>query len=89
MMQFIKNHMKKFRNADFWIAESLVREEKKQNMQQVVFSELTPVQQTPVFQTKTVFTRADTGHNNEEANKIQALYRELEDVIRMPRLSFT
>lgn len=90
MMNVFKKH-NKFQQAQLWIEQAQVREDKKQAIQPVVSSQEIVQDQQSIFvqQTNTVFTKEDRGHDEQETQKIQTIYKELEDVIRFPVISFT
>ena len=89
MFTFIKNYNKKFKDANNWIALSLIREEQKQALQAVVQPQegIQIVPQTMTTE-QVVFTRDDMGHNQEEAHQIEQIYTELDKVPFSPVLAF-
>jgi hypothetical protein len=90
MIRTIKKYLKKYHEADLWLELAYVREEKKQAL------ETTTEVQTgfeltggvSVIQPHIIFSHADVGHNEEETNKIQELYRELDDIPFSPGVAF-
>ncbi len=88
-MKQIKNYLKKYHEANLWITEKAILEEKKKALGMI---EETNVQTQQVAQpvsqhAQIIFSHYDIGHNEEEKNKIQQIYSELEDLVRMPTLA--
>lgn len=80
------NQNKNYKEANLWMESLRVREEQKQNVQtNTVPTESVLAQQVPTAQVnRTIFTQADRGHNQEETNKIQQLYKDLGDLPVIP-----
>jgi hypothetical protein len=89
MTHKIKNYLKKYHEANLWLELSYVREEKKQALQSTTEAQtgFEPVSETILHQPQVVFTHYDVGHNQEETNRIQELYNELDRLPLLPRLA--
>lgn len=92
-MNFFKNNNKNYRQADLWLEAFAIREEQKKalQLQQITQSqedcsvELSEIRNDEIKQhPQVIFSKADGGHNNEEASKIQQIYAELEDLPLSP-----
>ena len=85
-MKFFTN---KYNQSEIWKNALQVREEKKQTLASTVISQEQFVKINAAYpnQPQVIFTQADRGHNQEEANKIQQLYRDLRDVTVSPKLA--
>lgn len=89
MIQTIKTYLKKYHEANLWLELSYVREEKRQALEVTTeaLTELEPEYEYAANQPQTVFTHYDAGHNQEETNRIQELYKELDRLPLMPGLA--
>lgn len=80
--QWMRNYNKQYKKADVWSEALHQREEKKLvHQQQVVEAQV--VAQVPIVDTwnsRTIFSRDNLGHNGEELQKIKQIYTELENV---------
>lgn len=92
MIQKLINYLKKYHEANLWLEQAYIREEKKQALQAVATVQAGPAEVGIPYEAITnqphiVFTHYDVGHNQEEKNKIQQLYAELEDLFRGQNLA--
>lgn len=89
MIQKILKNIKKYHEANFWIAERMILEEKKRALKNASEpeAESSLSYQTEVNHPQVVFTQLDGGHNQEERNKIQELYEELGNAFGPGRLA--
>lgn len=85
MIKQIKQYMKKYHDANLWIGEEVIREDKKRAIEtEEIVHETVAVTKHVAQYPYTVFSHADVGHDKEETNKIQQLYKELAEVF-IPR----
>lgn len=86
MIRQIKNYLKKYHEANLWLEHAYVREEKKQALETTTAASETvyPTSDSVVIQPQVVFSQYDVGHNEEETNRIQELYHELDDAPFLP-----
>lgn len=84
MINQIKKHLKKYHEADLWLEQAYMREEKKQALEAVTEPQtgIEPPSVSAAIQPHVVFTYYDAGHNQDEKNKIQQLYSELGSMLQ-------
>lgn len=89
MIQKILKNIRKYHEANFWIAERLILEEKKQALKTSSGpeEETNLLYQTEEKHPQVVFTHYDSGHSQEERGKIQELYEELGNAFGPRRLA--
>jgi hypothetical protein len=89
MIQKIKNYLKKNHEANLWLEGAYARETKKQALERATMTEIAvpEIHEAVVQHPQVVFSHADEGHNQEERNRIQELYKELGDMFVPRRLA--
>jgi len=87
-MNQVKNYLKKYHDANLWMEGMTLREAKKQVLTvESINATIPTISESALHQAQVVFSHYDVGHNEEETNKIQELYKELGGMFSPPALA--